>query len=67
VTESARASITCPQCERTSHHPVDVREQYCGACHQWHDEMKPLSCLRCGAVMKLGEDDCSRCGLGGQS
>jgi hypothetical protein len=28
-------SITCPRCGRTSHHPVDVREGYCGACHDW--------------------------------
>ena len=28
-------SITCPRCHRTSHHPVDVREGYCAACHDW--------------------------------
>jgi hypothetical protein len=33
------SSITCPQCGRTSHHPRDVAEQYCGNCHQWHDLM----------------------------
>lgn len=33
-------SITCPQCGRTSHHPDDVRERYCGHCHQWHKDMK---------------------------
>lgn len=32
-------SITCPQCGRTSFHPVDVRERYCGACHRFHDQM----------------------------
>jgi len=32
-------SITCPQCGRTSHNPNDVREKYCGACHQYHDTM----------------------------
>ena len=30
----ARA-ITCPQCERTSYNPNDVREGYCGHCHDW--------------------------------
>lgn len=28
-------SITCPKCLRTSHHPMDIREGYCGACHDW--------------------------------
>jgi hypothetical protein len=32
-------SITCPQCGRTSHNPNDVRERYCGYCHQYHDTM----------------------------
>lgn len=26
-------SITCPRCRRTSWHPEDVRQGYCGACH----------------------------------
>lgn len=28
-------SFTCPRCGRTSHHPVDEAEGYCGACHEW--------------------------------
>lgn len=28
-------SITCPRCGRTSWNPNDVREGYCGACHEW--------------------------------
>lgn len=28
-------SITCPRCGRTSWNPNDVREGYCGACHDW--------------------------------
>jgi hypothetical protein len=28
-------SVTCPRCGRTSHHPDDVAEGYCGACHDW--------------------------------
>lgn len=34
-----RPSITCPKCGRTSHNPNDVRERYCGNCHQYHDTM----------------------------
>lgn len=26
-------SITCGICSRTSHHPEDVRQGYCGNCH----------------------------------
>ena len=28
-------SFSCPRCGRTSYHPDDVREGYCGACHDW--------------------------------
>ena len=28
-------SITCPVCGRTSHHPEDVRQGYCGYCSDW--------------------------------
>lgn len=27
--------FTCPVCGRTSHNPNDVREGYCGNCHDW--------------------------------
>lgn len=27
--------ITCPRCGRTSYNPNDVREGYCGNCHDW--------------------------------
>ncbi len=30
-----KASYTCPRCGRTSHDPNDVRERYCGNCHDW--------------------------------
>lgn len=33
-------SITCPNCGRTSYHPEDIKQKYCGACHAFHDEMK---------------------------
>lgn len=31
----ALPSITCPRCGRTSRNPNDVREGYCGNCHDW--------------------------------
>lgn len=34
-------SITCPACGRTSYNQNDVREKYCGACHRFHEDMKP--------------------------
>ena len=36
-------SITCPQCGRTSYHPMDIQEKYCGHCHEWHAHMPPLT------------------------
>lgn len=29
------ADFTCPTCGATSHHPIDAREGYCGACHEF--------------------------------
>jgi hypothetical protein len=31
----AEPSITCPRCGRTSYNPNDIREGYCGYCHDW--------------------------------
>lgn len=28
-------SITCPKCNMTSYNPNDIREGYCGNCHDW--------------------------------
>lgn len=28
-------AITCPACGRTSYRPDDVRNGYCGTCHDW--------------------------------
>lgn len=28
-------AYTCPRCGRTSYHPTDVAEGYCGNCHDW--------------------------------
>jgi transcriptional regulator with XRE-family HTH domain len=32
--------ITCPRCGRTSFNPNDVREGYCGNCHDWTDGVR---------------------------
>lgn len=34
---SQPASITCPRCGRTSHHPTDRALNYCGHCHTFND------------------------------
>lgn len=34
-------TITCPQCGRSSAHPKDIENRYCGACHQFHADMSP--------------------------
>lgn len=31
--------ITCLLCNRTSNHPRDVAEKYCGSCHVFHDDL----------------------------
>lgn len=46
-------SFTCPKCERTSHHPMDVHEQYCGACHEWFNEYGPMHYDRAGKPIPL--------------
>lgn len=33
--ETGPAPFTCPRCARTSYHPQDLEEGYCGACHDW--------------------------------
>lgn len=43
------ACVTCPRCGRTSRHPTDVAEGYCGACHDWTSA--PAMTARCGHVM----------------
>ena len=35
-----RPSFTCPRCGRTSWHPTDVLEGFCGACHDWTGERR---------------------------
>jgi hypothetical protein len=35
ATAPADLTLTCPRCLRISHNPNDVRERYCGACHEF--------------------------------
>lgn len=35
ATQRGAPSITCPRCRKTSFHPVDIKEGYCGHCHDW--------------------------------
>jgi len=30
--------IRCLDCNRISHHPLDVKERYCGRCHKFHED-----------------------------
>lgn len=36
-----RPSFTCPDCGRTSYHPEDVKNSYCGNCHAFKPEEQP--------------------------
>ena len=45
------ASITCPKCGRTSHHPRDVEEGYCGACHEFTSQPHIVRKLIAGAAL----------------
>ena len=45
--EATEESITCPRCGMTSYNPNDVREGYCGNCHDWTR----------GAPGRTGEED----------
>lgn len=37
-------SITCFKCGRTSHHPHDVKEKFCGYCSVFHGEERWVDC-----------------------
>ena len=37
---SGHPHITCPKCGMTSYNANDIRERYCGNCHQFHDHME---------------------------
>lgn len=48
-------TFTCPRCHAVTFNPVDVREKYCGSCHDWtgcpHDPLfykqAPIGMYRC--------------------
>ena len=44
-------AFTCPRCGRTSHHPDDIREGYCGACHDWTGRDGDEQPDECGAQL----------------
>jgi hypothetical protein len=35
MTDQPHPSFTCPRCSRTTYHPTDIAEGYCGNCHDW--------------------------------
>jgi hypothetical protein len=35
MANTTQPSITCPVCGMTSYNPNDIREGYCGRCHDW--------------------------------
>jgi hypothetical protein len=46
MTAADEPSFTCPRCGRTSHHPDDARNGYCGACHDWTGQREPVDVWR---------------------
>lgn len=38
IERGKQPSITCPVCGMTSYNPNDIREGYCGNCHDWTQE-----------------------------
>jgi hypothetical protein len=48
-------AITCPVCGKTSHHPEDVRQGYCGNCHAFTHgrRLEPRACPTCRQPMRL--------------
>tara|TARA_Y100000310_G_scaffold194428_2_gene194407 strand:+ start:3674 stop:4105 length:432 start_codon:yes stop_codon:yes gene_type:complete len=37
VEDRGSPGIKCLRCNRTSYHPEDVRQRYCGYCHEFHN------------------------------
>ena len=40
VMDNEMPSTVCPTCGKRSYNPNDIRERYCGFCHQWYSDMK---------------------------
>jgi len=53
-------SFTCPRCGATSWNPADIREGYCGRCHDWTATSPRRSC----STHRPEDDEDSRpCGI----
>lgn len=57
MSDAALPSICCPLCGRTSHHPVDIAEGYCGACHQITRGLVTRPCERCDGCGQVASSD----------
>ena len=44
-------SITCPKCEMTSHHPMDVKMEFCGNCKAFHWALRSEEPIHYNAVV----------------
>jgi predicted RNA-binding Zn-ribbon protein involved in translation (DUF1610 family) len=60
-------AFTCPRCGRTSHHPEDARQGYCGACGDWTGPGVPgegtardYQCESCGQRMAVPPEHVGR-------
>lgn len=43
----AEPSITCPRCGMTSYNANDIREGYCGNCHDWTTVVPTVALHHC--------------------
>lgn len=48
-------SYTCPHCGATSYNSNDLREGYCGACHQWRTDPLMLADAILAEMSRLDE------------
>jgi hypothetical protein len=53
-------SFICPRCGRESFNPNDIRERYCGACHQFIDDASPPADAY--RDDRFAERSCDHCG-----
>lgn len=52
-------TFTCTRCHRTSANPNDVREGYCGACHDWTGYAIGFDgVLPCGCELSARDHSC---------